>query len=250
MIPKRLRRAADDLAYLAVRTLDRETSTRLMAKLLRDQNLTAEPSVLDELVKLADGHPFNFYRIVEECKERGIGPFLANPLDYIEWKHRYSSEYIRKLNFNNAEVGILAILLTVPELDFDAIVTALPMTSADLSDALQRLGSLHVIESNEDRFTIAPNLASRLSVSAEFAFRPIYSRTPSKSWHGRSLSGSRTGRPKLHWWTQPYSRRLKLEIHSTGLLQCSFCPRITFGWLSDTMTKNVGVRASAHPRKR
>ena len=158
MIPKRFRRAEDDLSYVAVRSLDHQTSTRLMSKLLRDHSLTVSTDALDDLVKLADGHPFNFYRIVEECVERGVDPFLADPSEYTEWKHRYSSEYIKKINFTEAECGVLALMLTVPELDFDGIVTALPMAKADLSNALQRLGYLHVVESNEDRFTIAPSL--------------------------------------------------------------------------------------------
>jgi hypothetical protein len=158
MIPKKFKRAEDDLSYVAVKSLDRQTSSRLMGKLLRDSGINVNPGDLDDLVKLADGHPFNFYRIVEECVERGVAPFTANPSEYIEWKHRYSSEYVKRVVFSEVERSVLALMLTVPELDFDGIVTALPFQKADLSDALQRLGYLHVVESNEDRFAIAPSL--------------------------------------------------------------------------------------------
>jgi Flp pilus assembly protein TadD len=169
MISKRLRRSENDLAYVAVKSLNRQTSTRLMSKLLRDNNLSVSTATLDELVRLADGHPFNFYRIVEDCVERGVDPFLANPSEYIEWKHRYSSEYIKRIKFNLVERNVLALLLIVPELDFDAIVTALPMDKAELSNSLQRLGHLHVVETNEDRFTIAPSI--RIAVERDRRIR-------------------------------------------------------------------------------
>lgn len=158
MIPKRLRRQEDDMSYLAVRSLKRDASVRLISKLLRDRGLSVSDDGLDYLVRLSDGHPFNFYRMVEEVSDRGLEPFLANPSDFIDWKHRQSSEYLKKVHLGDEEILILALLKVLPELDFASIVGALPIDDMTASEALLKLGEFHIIETTSERFTLAPAL--------------------------------------------------------------------------------------------
>lgn len=158
MVPLRLRRSENDLAYAAVRSLVREASRRLISKLLKDKQIASDDAAIDDLVFLGDGHPFNMYRMIDEIGEKGLKSFLANPSEFINWKHRQSSEYLNKMTLNEREVGILALLRLVPELDFDTFVSALRADAAQMSDDLLRLSNLHILESNADRFMVAPPL--------------------------------------------------------------------------------------------
>ena len=169
MIPLRFRRNENDLSYLRVQTLDVENSTRLILTLLRQKNITISSEQLDQLVKLGDGHPYNIYRMIEEINERSLSLFLANPLDYIDWKHRQSSEYLEKIKFSNNEESILSLLNLIPELDFEGIVGALEMNLDAASEALARMIDLHVVESVQDRFAVSPPL--RIAVERDKRFK-------------------------------------------------------------------------------
>lgn len=85
MIPKRLRRAADDLAYLSVSALTREDTERLITGLLKECDVRVKSGQLEKLVDIADQHPFNIYRMVDLVSETSVDLFLSNPRDFIEW---------------------------------------------------------------------------------------------------------------------------------------------------------------------
>lgn len=158
MVPLKLRRAEDDISYIAAKSLPRDVSKRLLSGLLRDKSVSVSDSQLDELIKLGDGHPFNIYRLIEEVFERGIEPFLANPTLFIDWKHRQSSEYLSKTAFSDNETKILGLLKQLPELDFAAIVSSLSLDAAAASDDLLRLSNLHVVEATSGVFSVSPAL--------------------------------------------------------------------------------------------
>ncbi|MBY5354956.1 hypothetical protein HFO94_15685 [Rhizobium leguminosarum] len=156
MTPMKLRRSQNDLAYVGVRALPYEATKRLLSRLTKDRDISLSNESLDSLIKLSDGHPFNVYRVVQEIVERGVDVFLASPSDFIDWKHRQSSEYLSKIELGDIDIKLLALLRTVPELDFSAIVAALEMDAQLISDALYRLANLHVIDGSGDRFQVSP----------------------------------------------------------------------------------------------
>ena len=125
-----------------------------------------------KLIRLGDGHPFNIYRMIEEIAERGLAPFLANPNDFIDWKHRQSSEYIKGIEFNPRETAILGLLKQLPNLDFDSIARALTINANDVSDDLLRLTNLHVIESSADTFTVSPPLQIAVERDSRLRLQP------------------------------------------------------------------------------
>jgi hypothetical protein len=166
---RRFQRSERDVAYVALQSLSREDSGRLASRLLRSINVKPTPSQLAEILNLAGGHPYNFYRLSGEIKDIGIEAFLANPSTFIEWKHRQSSEYVRKIDLSSTETDILAILGIVPVLDFEAIVSSLHLDAEDTADALSRLVGLHIIEHNANAFIIAP--AVRVAIERDARIR-------------------------------------------------------------------------------
>ena len=165
MVPRRLRRPANDMSYLAVSSLDREATERIISALLRTKGLSFGEDELEQLVELSDSHPFNIYRMVEEVVDSGLLTFLASPTDFVDWKHRQSSEYVGRMDLKDIDVQLLSILKLVPELDLTAIVSALEVDAGLVSDALLRLVHLHIVESVSDRFMIAP--AVRVAVERD-----------------------------------------------------------------------------------
>ncbi|MBA4097646.1 MAG: hypothetical protein C0484_12880 [Rhodospirillum sp.] len=158
MVPLKLRRKEKDLAYLALRSLKHDAGERLMSRLLLDKGLKVAPEELRDLVALADGHPFNFYRLMEELETQSVTALLANPSDFIEWKHRQSSEYLSRITLSKEERLILGLLRLVPELDFAALISALSLDPGATSDALLRLANLHVVEPVAERVKVSPAL--------------------------------------------------------------------------------------------
>ena len=158
MIPRKARRSEDDISYLAVKSLKREAAESIISRLVRSRDITLSEEEIEKLVQLSDLHPFNIYRMVEEIGDCGLSAFLANPSDFIDWKHRQSSEYLGKIDFEELEIQLLGILKIVPELDFTAIVDALDADASAVASAMLRLANLHVVESRNDSFTVSPPL--------------------------------------------------------------------------------------------
>jgi len=158
MVPSRYRVSRDEVVFLAIKSLRWDAAIRLLSALLKRRGVEVDSDSLEELTKLSEGHPFNIYRLVDEVAERGIKTLLANPRDFIEWKHRQTSEYVSEIALSANEAAVLALLKSIPELDFDAIANALNCDGAALADDLHRLVLLHVLDADGDRFRISPPL--------------------------------------------------------------------------------------------
>lgn len=158
MIPHRHRGEYADVAFLAIKALGWEATLRLTSALLKRRRIEVDTEQLDQLATLSEGHPFNVYRMVDDVVEKGVKAFLANPRDFIDWRHRQTSEYLSKVTLQGSDIIVLSLLKNIPELDFDTICGALDIDAASLADDLQRLVLLHVLESDGDRFRIAPAL--------------------------------------------------------------------------------------------
>ncbi len=156
MTPKKLRRQQNDVAYVGTRALSYEATKRLLSRLTKDKDIILSSNALDALIKLSDGHPFNIYRLIEEVSERGVDALLASPGDFIDWKHRQSSEYVLKIKLSDDEIRILSILKSIPELDFETIVNSLEIDATKVSDSLYNLNSLHLVDGSGDLFRVSP----------------------------------------------------------------------------------------------
>jgi len=169
MIPRKYRRTQDDISYIAVRSLSRHATASIISRLSKDKAIFLTEENLEELITLSDSHPYNIYRMIDEVQDRGLDLFLANPSDFINWKHRRSSEYLKSVQLSEIETSILSILKVLPELDFVAIVEALDLDGEEASEALTKLLNLHVVESANQCFVVAPAL--RVAVERDSRIR-------------------------------------------------------------------------------
>jgi tetratricopeptide (TPR) repeat protein len=167
ILPK-VKRPAGDVAYLSLKSLTRDETVRLMQRLLSQQDIVADEEQLSQLVNLADNHPYNCYRIVEELKASSVAIFLGNPSTFIDWKHRQSSEYLAKISFDEIECQVLGLLKILPTLDFQAIVNALGIDGHQLAESLLSLTEFHIVENSGDECSISPPL--RIAVERDRRF--------------------------------------------------------------------------------
>lgn len=158
MIPLKLRRGARDIAYCSVSTLSREETERLVTSLLKDQDLRADSGQVASLVGFADQHPFNIYRMIDEIAQSSVEVFLSNPRDFIDWKHKQTSEYLRSAPLDGLELKILAVFSIAPSLDFASLTSVLDEERSKIGEAIQRMLDLHVVEIDDENISISPAL--------------------------------------------------------------------------------------------
>lgn len=156
MMPHKFRSGYRHGTFLAVRALKWEPTKRIISALLKRHQIQVDQPVLEELASLTEGHPFNIYNAIELVRESGASTLLADPANFIEWKHRQSSEFLRKIDLSQVDCVILQILKNIPELDLASISSALAIDPADVASSLHTLSLRHVIDSVSDRFRISP----------------------------------------------------------------------------------------------
>ncbi|MGV1870918.1 TIR domain-containing protein [Agrobacterium rosae] len=158
MSARQLRRSPQDIAYLSTPVLNREDATKLTSWVLRSVGATPSPTQLNQLIEIADFHPFNVYEMKERVHSIGIEPFLADTSGFQAWKHKQTSGYLRDIGLSQYQIKILAVLLLAPELDFSSLVHALEIEIDDASVSIQGLVEAHILRYSEDRFSLSPPL--------------------------------------------------------------------------------------------
>ncbi|UWQ90784.1 TIR domain-containing protein [Rhodobacteraceae bacterium M382] len=158
MVPFKLRRQARDVAYCSISTLSREEAERLISSLLKERDLRADAKQLEELVEMADQHPFNAYRMMDEIEQSSVEVFLSNPRDFIDWKHKQTSEYLRSAQLEDLDLKILAVFSIAPSLDFSSLASVVDEDRTKIGGAIQKMLELHVVQIEDDNISISPAL--------------------------------------------------------------------------------------------
>lgn len=158
MIPLRLRREARDIAYCSIPTLSREEAERLITSLLKDRDIKADAKHIEDLVEMADQHPFNVYRMIDEIDHSSVEVFLSNPKNFIDWKHKQTSEYLRSAPLEELDLKILAVFSIAPSLDFASLASVIDDERNKIGESIQRMLDLHVVEIENENITISPAL--------------------------------------------------------------------------------------------
>ncbi|WP_374427492.1 TIR domain-containing protein [Paracoccus sp. (in: a-proteobacteria)] len=158
MIADKLRRPASDLIYLSVSALKRDDAARIISGLLKEKGIKADPDSVDKLVDMADQHPFNIYRMTDIIDRSSVDIFLANPRDFIDWKHKQTSEYLRSAQLTPLDFKILAVFSIAPELDFASLSEVVTTPREEISKSIQSMLDLHIVRTEDERISISPAL--------------------------------------------------------------------------------------------
>ncbi|WP_142780591.1 lipopolysaccharide assembly protein LapB [Agrobacterium sp. T29] len=131
---------------------------RLTSWAMRSSNVSPTPGQLDQLIEIADFHPYNIYEMKDRVSEIGVDAFLSDTSSFQAWKHKQTSGYLRTITLTDTEIKILSALLFAPELDFGSLVNALGISATDASSSIQLLVDQHLLRFSDDRFSISPPL--------------------------------------------------------------------------------------------
>ena len=160
------------ILYCSLPSLERGEVRQLAGFLLQDAGITYTSAELDQVVELCDGHPFNTTFLVEEIKDRTLPVILANPTDITQWKRHRANEFLKGINFDDAERSILATLKDFGGLDFDSLCQSTAHSMVEVSASISRLMDYHIVESTETSFIVAPPVRDAVERDPRFALPP------------------------------------------------------------------------------
>ena len=169
MVPKPFRDAQPRTVFCSLNALPDNEVRQLCAMLLKQRGIAYTDDDLDELVKLADGHPLNVYFIAEAVREHTLPVFLADTSYFTQWKHRRASQFLQKINFSDHERVLLSALKDFPNLTFDALVEIVTQDPPAVAAALVRLMDLHIVEGSGHTYRITPPLRVGVERSPKFS---------------------------------------------------------------------------------
>lgn len=166
-LSKRYAENISGAAFCALDQFERGETRRLFAKLIKDRRISISNDDIEALIELTDDHPFNIKACIDLVSRSSLQMFLADPRQFIEWKSKLGRSYLLKQKLSDLECSIVGVMLLLPQLDFDAISTALDGVEG-VSDALQRLIDLHIVSVENELFRISSGI--RVSVENDSRF--------------------------------------------------------------------------------
>lgn len=169
MVRHKYRRAKNDVAYCGVKAFTYDVSRRLITALTKSNSIIAEKNQLDRLTELGEDHCYNYYRMIEDIRSKSLDVFLATANEFVEWKHKRSSDYIKRLFFSESERMVVSVLNLVPQADFDAIFAAAGIDRELLGSAIDKLIHEHVVEFSTDLYRLSPALRVAIERDRRFA---------------------------------------------------------------------------------
>jgi tetratricopeptide (TPR) repeat protein len=158
MMPYRLHSSAEGVVFSRLPPLSPDETKQLIALMLRDADVSYSADELNQLMGLADGHPFNVSFLVEAVKHYGISVVLGDPSEIIQWKRRRASDFLSKIEFSATQRTILSALKTFTSLDFELLSKLADTEIAEASSAITKLIDFHIIETDGGSFSVSSPL--------------------------------------------------------------------------------------------
>lgn len=169
MIRWKNRRSQKDVAYCGVTSLSHDVSRRLVMALTKSVEITASIEQIDRLTEMGDNHCYNYYRMIDDIKNRSLSVFLSTANEFVDWKHKRSSDYLKRLVFSADAKMIVATLNLIPQADFETLSQATEIEDEALGQSLDKLISDHIVEFAADLYRIAPAVRLAVERDREFA---------------------------------------------------------------------------------
>lgn len=120
------------------------------------------------VVQHLDGHPYNVRFAVQYILNYGIDTLVSDPTDLIEWKNRRAVDFLVKLEFDDVESDIVALLSEYQYLASATLIEALGGDGAVAARASRRLQEYCCIELREGYFQLAPPLRDAVRRDVRF----------------------------------------------------------------------------------
>lgn len=172
MMPTAKRMKHPRTFHHSLKHLDDDAVREILSFLFQELELDYTSDELSKLVDMLDGHPFNIRFCVEFAVAYGIKSLLADPRDLMEWKRRRAGDFLDKMEFNEVEGDILALLTEYRHVSDEMVPTLVEREDVDTIASLRRLQDFCCIELREGYFFISPPIRDAVTKDARFE-RPL-----------------------------------------------------------------------------
>lgn len=155
--------------YQSIKPLSDENIGQLLSFSFKQRQVDFTEDDIEQITQLLDGHPFNVKFVTQFAADYGVESLLADPSELIEWKRRRAEDFLRKIQFTETEIDIIATLLEYRNLASEMMVAVSSKDTVEIVRALRRLEELCCVERREGYFHIAAPLRDALRRDKRFA---------------------------------------------------------------------------------
>ena len=138
-----------------LRALAPPDAQALVARLLRDANISAPPDKTARLGEVTGGYPPAAYFLVSQIEDYGIDVVLGDASRVVDFNTRSFSRLLRDLKLPTVEREILIYLASETKLSLSGIASATGHSIERTSAAIRQLVDLSIVDVQEDEYSVA-----------------------------------------------------------------------------------------------
>jgi tetratricopeptide (TPR) repeat protein len=169
MMPARLKLKHQSSFHQYIQTLSDDNARRLLGLTLKQLEVNYTDEQIGDASKIMDGHPFNIKFAAVFAYQYGLDILLADPSDLIDWKRRRAEDFLKRMDFNEIECDVIAVLSEYRYAAAETIFAVLNYELPEIAGALRRLQEFSCVERREDYNHIAPPLRDGVRRDDRFA---------------------------------------------------------------------------------
>ncbi|MER8819820.1 hypothetical protein NKH70_08320 [Mesorhizobium sp. M0991] len=155
MMPLRLKAENSRTYHRYLQPLSDEVVAEILSLTLKEFAIEYTEIQIGLVVGHIDGHPYNIQFALQYILNYGIDSIINDPTELIEWKNRRAADFLNKIQFNEMEVEIVALLSEYHFLDAETIIGIVVGSAEEITQSVRRLQDHCCIERRDRHFHIA-----------------------------------------------------------------------------------------------
>jgi hypothetical protein len=168
MMPLYLRSNLKSAFHTYLHPLSDEQTLELLSFSLKQADIIFSAAQLESISQHLDGHPFNVRFATQYIKNYGIASLIGDPSELIEWKRRRAEDFLSRIEFEDIDVDILAILNEYRYVASDMLMSIVTGDPVAIIRHLRGLEELCCVERREQYFHIAAPLRDAIRRDKRF----------------------------------------------------------------------------------
>lgn len=168
MMPLFRREAYPRSFHIYLRPLDQDSVVELLSFGLKELDIDFSNEQVKQIASHLDGHPYNVRFAIRYIEAYGIDSLLYDPSELIEWKRRRAEDFLDRLEFNQRQSDIMALLAEYRYLATDMIIDVLGDASDETAKDLRRLEEFCCIERRDGYFHISAPIKEAIRRDSRF----------------------------------------------------------------------------------
>jgi hypothetical protein len=138
-----------------LKPLSNEIVGELMSLSLKELGVDFTEKQISDVLEHLDGHPYNIRFAVQFVINFGIESLIQDPSDLIDWKNRRAVDFLKRIEFDELESELMAVLSEYQYISSTTLVEVLKANPTDLARTIRRMQEFCCVERRESYFYIA-----------------------------------------------------------------------------------------------